>query len=285
LVASAEDVARVDGQTITRGELDREVERFVNASGGKATRTPAVERAVLNQMIREIVRDRHVREQGVEVQSVEIYDAVKERRRQVKEQLGQELEDWVQAQGYDQASFRERLRKDLGLEKYNAKVATPEALRQHLEKHPNRFNGEARLVQHIGLRAGQGGRTAQEAADLARKLREEIAAGADFADVASQKSEGPGKENGGQIGYVKWGDDKLAPAFMRVIFGLETGQVSPPISSGQGSHLFRVAEVKPGAGVALAEVEDKVRKDFLEEHLAAVVQDRMKKAKIETMLK
>ena len=283
--AIAEDAARVNGEAIAKEDLDREVARLIKRSGGKYSRTPQVVRFVLNNLINKKLRDQHIKAQGITVTNVDLYEAVKERRRLVQERFGVELEDWVSSQGYDRASFREQLRSELAIKSFGDKVATKEALEKHLAKHGYRFNGEARLVSHIGIRAGKGVRSRKEAHNVLGAIRKQIRSGSDFSEIAEKRSEGPGRENGGQIGYVKWGGKTLGGPFLNVIFRTKKGALSPLVGSGQGYHLFRVDDVRPGRDVSLSEVKEAVRKDFLDAHLTAVVAQARKKAEIEVLLK
>jgi len=283
-VASAKNVALVNEKPITQEELDRSVKRFLNRMGGRLSRNPQVDRFVLESLINEELRDQYIKTQGIKVTNVDLYEAVKERRRQVMDEYGKELEDWVMEQGYDRGSYREALRAELRLKKYNDQVATKDRLEKHLAKYRNHFNGEARLVLHIGIRASKDTRTREEAKQLVEEVRKQLEGGADFGQLAEEKSEGPGKENGGMLGYIKWDNPKLAPSFKRVVFALNKSQLSPPVPSSQGYHLFRVDDVKPGKEVRLSQVEAEVRRDFLEAHLTAVVAQARKEAQIEILL-
>jgi len=71
-----------------------------------------------------------------------------------------------------------------------------------------------------------------------------LASGADFAEVADQHSDCPGR--GGDLGFFPRG--QMVPEFDDVVFALEPGQVSEVFRTPFGYHIARVLEIRP-AGV------------------------------------
>ena len=78
--------------------------------------------------------------------------------------------------------------------------------------------------------------------DQAADLKQQIADGADFADLARQHSSCPsGKQSGGSLGQFGQGD--MVPEFDAVIFSdLPLGQVSEPVKTQFGYHLIQVQQ-------------------------------------------
>lgn len=73
----------------------------------------------------------------------------------------------------------------------------------------------------------------------AKSLKDQIAGGADFADLARQHSKCPSGANGGSLGEFGQGD--MVPEFDRVVFGeLPVGEVSEPVKTQFGYHLLEV---------------------------------------------
>ena len=92
-------------------------------------------------------------------------------------------------------------------------------------------------VRHILVRAREGLSEA-EARDRLKKLRAQIEAGADFAEVAKANSEDSSASKGGDLGWVAAGD--TVPEFERVMNSLKDGEVSQPIQTPFGWHLVQV---------------------------------------------
>lgn len=107
----------------------------------------------------------------------------------------------------------------------------------------------------------------------AERALQQIAAGADFAEVARKLSRDPSASSGGYQGELSRED--LPPAFADIIFGLKPGEVSGIVQADYGFHLFQVvarapAEVVP-AGEARGEIAAKLRQGQADRLLASLV--------------
>lgn len=71
-------------------------------------------------------------------------------------------------------------------------------------------------------------------------LKTEIESGADFAQVAKQRSKCPSSERGGDLGEFGKGD--MVPEFDQVIFSSELGKVHGPVKTQFGYHLIEITK-------------------------------------------
>lgn len=113
----------------------------------------------------------------------------------------------------------------------------------------------------------------------AERALADIAAGADFADVAKRYSRDPSAAAGGAQGELA--RDELPPVFADAIFRLEPGEVSEIFEADYGFHLFQVVERLPAAAAPLAAVRDEIRSRLRQQRadlrlaaLAAEARDR-----------
>ncbi len=91
----------------------------------------------------------------------------------------------------------------------------------------------------------------------ARAARDRARAGEDFEALSKALSRAPNAADGGLLGWVERG--QLPPEFEAAVFGLNSGEVSEPVASNAGWHVFQVVERRdPGTG-ADASVRDRVR--------------------------
>ncbi|HSL84104.1 MAG TPA: peptidyl-prolyl cis-trans isomerase [Thermoanaerobaculia bacterium] len=104
----------------------------------------------------------------------------------------------------------------------------------------------------------------REEADAARA---ELAAGADFADVARRYSEDPSAPYGGAQGEL--GREDLPEEFADVIFGLAPGEVSEVLEADYGFHVFQVTARLPGRVVPFDEAEKVLTQEVREERVRA----------------
>ena len=90
------------------------------------------------------------------------------------------------------------------------------------------------------------------------KAEQELVAGTGFDEVAS-KLEGQGLRASRS---ARSPERRLPPEIADVVFGLTEGQVSQPVQSPFGWHLFKVTKITPEAVVPLAVVHDDLAKDL-----------------------
>jgi len=77
--------------------------------------------------------------------------------------------------------------------------------------------------------------------EQALDLKQQIADGADFAELAKQHSACPSGKSGGSLGQFNRGD--MVPEFDAVIFSdLPIGEVSEPVKTQFGYHLIAVQQ-------------------------------------------
>ena len=74
--------------------------------------------------------------------------------------------------------------------------------------------------------------------EACRKLKDEIEAGADFAELATECSNCPSREQGGDLG--KFSPGQMVPEFDRVVFNEEVGKVHGPVKTQFGYHLLEI---------------------------------------------
>lgn len=71
-----------------------------------------------------------------------------------------------------------------------------------------------------------------------QSLKDEIEAGADFAELAKQHSSCPSGRQGGELG--EFGRGQMVPEFDKVVFTAEVGKVQGPVKTQFGYHLLEV---------------------------------------------
>jgi len=77
-----------------------------------------------------------------------------------------------------------------------------------------------------------------DTAEQCEDLKNQIAAGADFADIASQYSSCPSGKSGGDLG--EFGQGMMVPEFDKVVFNDELNTVHGPIKTQFGYHLLEI---------------------------------------------
>lgn len=114
-------------------------------------------------------------------------------------------------------------------------------------------------VRHI-LLAPNAVRNDQETLALAKRLRQQLTQGADFATLAEQYSDDKGsKQAGGELGWMA--DDQLVPAFAQAMDTLAPGEISAPVKSRFGWHIIQVEQRRQ------SDVADRLRQQQVQQLL------------------
>ncbi|HSH26731.1 MAG TPA: SurA N-terminal domain-containing protein, partial [Wenzhouxiangella sp.] len=136
-------------------------------------------------------------------------------------------------------------------------------LRQRYEAARQRYmTPQARRASHILITPEQEGGP-ESAKALAESLRERIAEGESFEELAAEYSDDPvSAEQGGDLGWIE-PEDMVAP-FEDALYELgQVGDVSEPVETPFGWHLVRLDEIRPPQGKSFEEA----RQEILDDHL------------------
>lgn len=130
-----------------------------------------------------------------------------------------------------------------------------------LDAHPEELKRDTRLrLRHLFRRvpATSGAEERALARDEMVALRAELEHGADFGQLARERSDSQSAGFDGLIAPVQVGD--LDPAVEEVVWRLEPGELSPVVETAAGLHLFRLEERLPAADIPVEIVRARVRR-------------------------
>jgi peptidyl-prolyl cis-trans isomerase SurA len=86
----------------------------------------------------------------------------------------------------------------------------------------------------------------EEVKNLAKKVRDSISAGGNFADYAKRYSADPGSAaSGGELGWIDKG--KLVGEYERAAYNLQSGEISQPVESPFGFHIIQTLDKRKDA--------------------------------------
>lgn len=148
-----------------------------------------------------------------------------------------------------------------------------EQLRSIYEKRRNEFiRPESRDVRHILIKTGTDV-SDDDARAKAQQLRDQIIAGADFAELAREHSEDKGSAaSGGDLGQVERG--MMVKPFEDAAFALQPGQLSELVRSRFGYHLIEVTSIEGGELQPFDEVRQKLADELKKEEADALLGEK-----------
>lgn len=274
------DAARVNGVAISNERLERFFDEYVKGKGRNIGRmiNPRVykklKREALDLLIEHEVLWQAAKADGSVVPDAEI-DALLEKavaQAKSREDFARRLE----AAGFNEASYREYVRRELSGARYLAKatsVGAPEISEAEVvaafeENRDELAIPETVSARHILIQVPRTA-TPEERAGK-RKLIDgilaQLRAGADFAELASKHSEDSSAIAGGQLGEFERG--RMVPAFEAAAFALKPGETSGVVETQFGYHLIRVEAHTPAKPATLEEVREPIRRRIAAERRA-----------------
>jgi peptidyl-prolyl cis-trans isomerase C len=118
-----------------------------------------------------------------------------------------------------------------------------------------------------------------ESEEDAKAIIAELDDGADFAELAKEKSTGPSGPNGGDLGFFNRAD-MVAP-FAEAAFAMEPGTYSSePVQTQFGWHVIKVEEKKEGTQPSLDEVRQQLMAEISRDAFNTLVEDLRSDAEI-----
>lgn len=113
----------------------------------------------------------------------------------------------------------------------------------------------------------------------AQAIVDELAGGADFAAIATERSKDPGSgQNGGDLGWFGLG--MMVPEFEQAVVALEPGGVSAPVQSQFGWHVIRLNETRPIPIPTLEEVRAEIAGTLEQQAIEAAIAELEESANI-----
>ena len=121
-----------------------------------------------------------------------------------------------------------------------------------------------------------------ETEDEAKALIVALDGGADFAELAKEKSTGPSGPNGGELGWFGLG--MMVAPFEEAVLDMEAGQISAPVQTQFGWHVLTLNEKRNKPAPALEVVMGEIMQVLQSEALEAVISGLHENASVETMV-
>jgi peptidyl-prolyl cis-trans isomerase C len=246
-------VATVNGDPITLAEFQ---ERF-GRTGIKPEREAELEIKVefLNRLIERKMMLIEAQRKRIKVGLPEINKKMEA----LRVEYGKDIKDLLASQGVDFEKWKSDIWEDIMIEQLIAREVNrhisvaPSDIKRYYQANSQEFEKPEQVrVRQIVV--------ATE--DEARKVKERLQAGTDFAALAREKSTAPEAEHGGELGYFAMGE---MPAEFNVVFGLPKGGISGIVKSPYGFHIFKLEEKRSAGRISLAEasrgIADKLRRE------------------------
>lgn len=271
----AKFVATVNGVGILREDYNLALQRTQEAylAQGQSipeAQMPLVREQLLDQLVAEELLYQEALGQGIEPDQ----NAAELQFQQMRAQFPTD-EGWAQAleaNSTDEEELKFQIERNNIIQQLiteqisGVTPATSEEIQAFYDDNPSFFQtGEQVSARHI-LISTEGLETDEERADAlsrAESIRTELVAGADFAETAIEKSEGPSAPRGGDLGT--FGPGQMVAPFDQAVFALEVGEISDVVETQFGYHIIQVTDKQDAGVTPLADVSQSIEQYLLQE--------------------
>lgn len=170
------------------------------------------------------------------------------------------------------AMMRTKVLMELLLQQTAKKAVTDEALHKVYDEAVKQMRDEQEVrASHILV----------DTEDEAKAVLTELKKGANFADLAKQKSKDPGAAQGGDLGYFT--KDQMVPEFAEVAFKLDKGALSDPVKTQFGWHIIKVEDKRTKPVPEFDKVKDQLETYVVRHAQTELVAKLRSTAKIERL--
>jgi len=230
-------------------------------------------RRVLDMLINEKIALEKIKELDIKV-SEKAVDAAIERVKMENQLTHEDLLAKLKADGTSYRAYKEEVKRELErMQLINQEVKSKiflreEDLKDYYEEHMDEFCTKARIrLAMIFLRQKDLSNQAEAEAlqKEARALLTRLDQGEDFGDLARKFSDGPGAQDGGDLGNFEMSE--LSPQMAKIVQGLAPGEVSAPIAVPDGVQIIKVVEKHEGGVKPFEQVKDAIHRILFRQEL------------------
>jgi len=281
-----EVVARVNGEAVTRPELQRLLDAPVPRGqleqelGVRMVDSKAVERLALQKLIQRRLLLQEARRRNIRVTNQEYDEALSALRRRFKDLRSFGV--WMKERGLDDKSLSETIRTDILMTRVRAALVeevrlTDEQVKEYYEALKNDLKTAGKVRLRIIAVKDKG---------AAEQIMAALKIGADFSRLARERSLGRRAAQGGDTGWV---NPRTLPSPLQEAVGtMKPGETAGPLQRGAEFLIVRLEGRRPVKTKSLAEVRPEIERLLLpakqQEVYQAWLTGQEEKAKIEVFL-
>ena len=289
-------VARINGETVTKGELEKQLTALERKNGGPvpAAERDRIVRGLLDQMIGFKLLLQESQSRKVAVTDPEVDARIASIRQQFPSEDAFKNAMTAQQVTLDQVRTEQRqqmmINRLLETEVGPKAAVTPKDIEKAYAEHPELFQVPPRVrASHILITVPENADAAVKAAALAKatSVLKSARAGKDFAALAKEFSQDTGSAaQGGDLGF--FAANQMVPQFSDAAFKLKPGSISEIVETQFGYHIIKVVEKQPTRTVKLEEARPQLERELAQAKRAqetqAFVQALRQKGKIEVFI-
>lgn len=257
-------IAMVNGDSVTLEELNGALKSLSPEEGVQIRSQEAenLREELLNQLIDKKLLLQEAKQSGIQVSPEEMTSVIEQMK---GDYTDEEFNRLLKSSGLTPERWKQEVKEGLLIDKLidtaiaNRLNISEEEIKSYYQKNRAIFEKkeEVRARQIVVA-------TEEEA----KNIHQQLLNGADFVELATEKSMSPDKANGGDLGYFTKGQ---MPEEFDIVFTLKVNSISTVMKSPYGYHIFKVEDKRAPRSQSLEEVRETVY-----QHLAREREDQLR---------
>lgn len=272
----------INGVEITRAKVRAQVDHMINQRGlnsGGITQ-PAVyqqlQQEVAERLITQELLWQEAKRRGIIASDADVDEQLE------KMKSGFETEQafgfQIEAGGFTEKTYREDIRQQRSVQQMisgelarEVSVSDAEIETFYEANIGQMAMPEAIRARHILVKpASDDAAALEDARARIAAIQKELQDGADFATLASARSEAPSAPRGGDLDF--FGRGQMVPAFEEAAFALQPGEISDVVQTEFGFHIIKLEERRAARTVSVAEASERISAYLTQSKLQSAVE-------------
>lgn len=278
-------VAVVNGRVITSYDLDRELAPYLMQLGGRKLNAQeeqqlaGMRKKLLDRLVDDILLLKEAERLKMEVSETEVENHIRQFR-QSNNMTEEDLNWQLQRENMTREDYKRNIRESmlrhrvLSLMVRRKVLVTDEEISRFYNENKSEY-AQAKEVE-LGLILLPPGEDSNE---LVQRLRK---AELTFEEAARKYSKGPGAQNGGNIGRLKWSD--LASQWREALALTQPGEISESFRIDGNQAILKLKAVVPGKERSLDEVREEIRQKLYDPKYARQYAEYMQDLKAKAIV-
>jgi len=295
---SKDKIAIVNGSVITSEEFNRELSPIKQRISQQGQEIPSaqlegIKNEILDNLINLELLFQESQNNGIKVEKKAIDSQVKLLKQKFSNDT--EFKNFLSELKLSESTLKLKIKKGLAIQKLieiqiaqKIKISDEES-KGFYDKNPDLFKQPEQIkASHILIKVEPDADEMKksEAKEKIKKIKQKLNKGEDFAALAKEFSEGPSKNNGGDLGYFQRG--QMVKSFEDVAFALKTEVASDIVETQFGYHIIKVADKKPEKTIGYenvkADLAQHLKQEKTNQEVKIYIQKLREKSKIEKFL-
>ena len=273
----------INGVEITRTKVSAQVDHMINQRGmnsGGITQ-PAVYEQLQQEVVERLITQELLWQEAQRREVVVSDSDVDEQLAKMKSSFDNEQAFLfqIQAGGFTESAYREDIRQQRSVQNMisaelarEVTVSDEEIGAFYKENIEQMTLPEAIRARHILVKAAADDESAKEVArEKISAIEQELQDGADFATLATERSEAPSAPKGGDLGF--FGRGQMVAPFEDAAFALQAGEISEVVETQFGYHIIKLEERREAQTVPVEEAAERISAYLTQNKLQEAVED------------